>query len=95
MRSRRKLPRIKKADEEPEKEQEFNLEDTILAAASEQGINIPEEEKSPDVQQSEVTEETEDEEDLDIAADEFVPESRMQRILRISWHRFPHSRQKM
>ena len=64
----------KKADEEPEKEQEFNLEDTILAAASEQGINIPEEEKSPDVQQSEVTEETEDEEDLDIAADEFVPE---------------------
>ena len=48
----------KKADEEPEKEQEFNLEDTILAAASEQGINIPEEEKSPDVQQSEVTEET-------------------------------------
>ena len=64
----------KKADEEPEKEQEFNLEDTIIAAASEQGINIPEEEKSPDVQQSEVTEETEDEEDLDIAADEFVPE---------------------
>ena len=64
----------KKADEEPEKEQEFNLEDTILAAASEQGINIPEEEKSPDVQQSEVTEETEDEEDLDMAADEFVPE---------------------
>ena len=64
----------KKADEEPEKEHEFNLEDTILAAASEQGINIPEEEKSPDVQQSEVTEETEDEEDLDIAADEFVPE---------------------
>ena len=64
----------KKADEEPEKEQEFNLEDTILAAASEQGINIPEEEKSPDVQQAEVTEETEDEEDLDIAADEFVPE---------------------
>ena len=64
----------KKADEEPEKEQEFNLEDTILAAASEQGINIPEEEKSPDVQQSEVTEETADEEDLDIAADEFVPE---------------------
>lgn len=64
----------KKADEKPEKEQEFNLEDTILAAASEQGINIPEEEKSPDVQQSEVTEETEDEEDLDIAADEFVPE---------------------
>ena len=62
----------KKADEEPEKEQEFNLEDTILAAASEQGINIPEEEKSPDVQQSEVTEETED--DLDIVADEFVPE---------------------
>ena len=65
----------KKADEKPEKEQEFNLEDTILAAASEQGINIPEEEKSPDVQQSEVTEETEDEEDLDIAADEFVPDA--------------------
>ena len=64
----------KKSDEAPEKEQEFNLEDTILAAATEQGINIPEEEKSPDVQQSEVTEETEDEEDLDIAADEFVPE---------------------
>ena len=41
----------KKADEEPEKEQEFNLEDTILAAATAQGI-----------------------EDLDIAADEFVPE---------------------
>ena len=64
----------KKADEEPEKEQEFNLEDTILAAASEQGINIPEEEKSPDVQQSDVTEEPAGIEDLDIAADEFVPE---------------------
>jgi len=60
----------KKADEEPEKEQEFNLEDTILAAASEQGINIPEEEKSPDVQQSEVTEETEDERRFFIRAEE-------------------------
>ena len=64
----------KETKAETEEEQEFNLEDTILAAATEQGIDIPEEEKSPDVQQSEVTEETEDEEDLDIAADEFVPE---------------------
>ena len=55
-----------------EKPQEFNLEDTILAAATEQGIDIPEEEKSPYLQQSEVTED--DEDDLDIAADEFVPE---------------------
>ena len=54
---------------------DFNLEDTILAAASEQGIQIPEEEKSPDVQTSDVTEETADEDDdLDIVADEFVPE---------------------
>ena len=57
-----------------DKDKEFNLEDTILAAATEQGIDIPE--KSPDVQQSEVTEEPadEDDDDLDIAADEFVPE---------------------
>ena len=57
-----------------DKDKDFNLEDTILAAATQQGIDIPEEEKSPDVQQSDVTEEPEGIEDLDIAADEFVPE---------------------
>lgn len=59
---------------EKDKDKDFNLEDTILAAATQQGIDIPEEEKSPDVQQSDVTEEPEGIEDLDIAADEFVPE---------------------
>ena len=63
----------KETKAETEEEQEFNLEDTILAAATEQGIDIPEEEKSPDVQMSDVTEETDDEDDLDIVADEFVP----------------------
>lgn len=57
-----------------DKDKDFNLEDTILAAATQQGIDIPEEEKSPDVQQSDVTEEPAGIEDLDIAADEFVPE---------------------
>lgn len=57
-----------------DKDKDFNLEDTILAAATQQGIDIPEEEKSPDVQQSDVTEEPDGIEDLDIAADEFVPE---------------------
>ena len=57
-----------------DKDKDFNLEDTILAAATQQGIDIPEEEKSPDVQQSDVTEESAGIEDLDIAADEFVPE---------------------
>lgn len=42
---------------EKDKDKDFNLEDTILAAATQQGIDIPEEEKSPDVQQSDVTEE--------------------------------------
>ena len=64
----------KETKAETEEELEFNLEDTILAAATEQGIDIPEEEKSPDVQMSDVTEETDDEDDLDIVADEFVPE---------------------
>ena len=64
----------KETKAETEEEQEFNLEDTILAAATEQGLDIPEEEKSPDVQMSDVTEETDDEDDLDIVADEFVPE---------------------
>mgnify|MGYP004463548141 CR=1 FL=1 len=64
----------KETKAETEEEREFNLEDTILAAATEQGIDIPEEEKSPDVQMSDVTEETDDEDDLDIVADEFVPE---------------------
>lgn len=59
---------------EKDKDKDFNLEDTILAAATQQGIDIPEEEKSPDVQQSDVTEEPAGIEDLDIAADEFVPE---------------------
>lgn len=59
---------------EKDKDKDFNLEDTILAAATQQGIDIPEEEKSPDVQQSDVTEEPDGIEDLDIAADEFVPE---------------------
>ena len=57
-----------------DKDKDFNLEDTILAAATQQGIDIPEEEKSPDVQQSDVTEEPAGIEDLDIVADEFVPE---------------------
>lgn len=57
-----------------DKDKDFNLEDTILAAATQQGIDIPEEEKAPDVQQSDVTEEPAGIEDLDIAADEFVPE---------------------
>lgn len=35
----------KETKAETEEEQEFNLEDTILAAATEQGIDIPEEEK--------------------------------------------------
>ena len=59
---------------EKDKDKDFNLEDTILAAATQQGIDIPEEEKSPDVQQSDVKEEPAGIEDLDIAADEFVPE---------------------
>ena len=65
----------KEENEDKDEDKEFNLEDTILAAASEQGIEIPEEEKSPDVQFSDVTEESPDEEDdLDLVADEFVPE---------------------
>ena len=59
---------------EKDKDNEFNLEDTFLAAATQQEIDITEEEKSPDVQQSDVTEEPAGIEDLDIAADDFVPE---------------------
>ena len=64
----------KETKAETEEEQEFNLEDTILAAATEQGIDIPEKERPPDLQVPDVTEETDDEDDLDIVADEFVPE---------------------
>lgn len=63
-----------RSEKDKDKDKDFNLEDTILAAATQQGIDIPEEEKSPDVQQSDVTEEPAGIEDLDIAADEFVPE---------------------
>ena len=49
---------------------EFNLEDTILAAATEQGIKIPEENKVAYTADNA----EEDEDDLDLAGDEFVPE---------------------
>ena len=49
---------------------EFNLEDTILAAATEQGIKIPEENKAAYTADNA----EEDEDDLDLAGDEFVPE---------------------
>ena len=48
---------------------EFNLEDTILAAATEQGIKIPEENKV-----AYTADNAEEEDDLDLAGDEFVPE---------------------
>lgn len=48
---------------------EFNLEDTILAAATEQGIKIPEENKV-----AHTADNTEEDDDLDLAGDEFVPD---------------------
>lgn len=48
---------------------EFNLEDTILAAATEQGIKIPEENKV-----AHTADNAEEEDDLDLAGDEFVPD---------------------
>ena len=48
---------------------EFNLEDTILAAATEQGIKIPEEDKV-----AHTADNAEEDDDLDLAGDEFVPE---------------------
>nr|WP_296052384.1 hypothetical protein [uncultured Blautia sp.] len=48
---------------------EFNLEDTILAAATEQGIKIPEEKKV-----AHTADNAEEDDDLDLAGDEFVPD---------------------
>ena len=48
---------------------EFNLEDTILAAATEQGIKIPEENKV-----AHTADNAEEDDDLDLAGDEFVPD---------------------
>ena len=48
---------------------EFNLEDTILAAATEQGIKIPEENKV-----AHTADNAEEEDDLELAGDEFVPD---------------------
>ena len=48
---------------------EFNLEDTILAAATEQGIKIPEENKV-----AHTADNVEEDDDLDLAGDEFVPD---------------------
>ncbi len=46
---------------------DFNLEDTILAAATEQGINIPEEDKKAEADETE-------EDDLELEGEAFVPE---------------------
>ena len=48
---------------------EFNLEDTILAAATEQGFKIPEENKV-----AHTADNAEEDDDLDLAGDEFVPD---------------------
>lgn len=59
--------------EKKDSDQGFNLEDTILAAATEQGIKIPKEDVTQDAQTAEVTS-AEEENDLDLAEDSFVPE---------------------
>ena len=59
--------------EKKDSDQGFNLEDTILAAATEQGIKIPKEDVTQDAQNAEVTS-AEEENDLDLAEDPFVPE---------------------
>ncbi len=52
---------------------EFNLEDTILAAATEQGIKIPEENKVAHTADN-AEDNAEEDDDLDLAGDEFVPD---------------------
>ncbi|NSK35747.1 hypothetical protein HFM96_09465 [Blautia schinkii] len=59
--------------EKKDSDQGFNLEATILAAATEQGIKIPKEDVTQDAQTAEVTS-AEEENDLDLAEDSFVPE---------------------
>ena len=59
--------------EKKDSDKGFNLEDTILAAATEQGIKIPKEDVTQDAQTAEVTS-SEEENDLDLAEDPFVPE---------------------
>ena len=59
--------------EKKDSDKGFNLEDTILAAATEQGIKIPKEDVTQDAQTAEVTS-VEEENDLDLAEDPFVPE---------------------
>ena len=59
--------------EKKDSDKGFNLEDTILAAATEQGIKIPKEDVTQDAQTAEVTS-AEEENDLDLAEDPFVPE---------------------
>ena len=59
--------------EKKDSDKGFNLEATILAAATEQGIKIPKEDVTQDAQTAEVTS-SEEENDLDLAEDPFVPE---------------------
>ena len=59
--------------EKKDSDKGFNLEATILAAATEQGIKIPKEDVTQDAQTAEVTS-VEEENDLDLAEDPFVPE---------------------
>ena len=59
--------------EKKDSDKGFNLEATILAAATEQGIKIPKEDVTQDAQTAEVTS-AEEENDLDLAEDPFVPE---------------------
>ena len=75
-----KKPAVKKKKEEPvvkkEKEPVFNLEDTILAAATAQGIDIPmdEEEEEEPVAEEDTEEEAVKEEASDIIVEEDGPE---------------------
>ena len=62
------------ASEEPEDEMDFNLEDTILAAASAQGIDIPDDKESP--------EESDEEEKVSVSAtgdEDYVSEEDLQK----------------
>lgn len=80
--------------EKKDSDKGFNLEDTILAAATEQGIKIPKEDVTQDAQTAELHL-LRKRMILTLQRIHLFRRSRMQQISRISWRRFPHSRKQI
>ena len=70
----KEAPEVEAKPFEDKADFDFNLEDTILAAASAQGIDIPEESRTPEIRKNHREEEEKSEQVADLTMDDLEEE---------------------